>query len=218
MNNSLEKLIQEAESSLKTRPSLHQESKSRFIKSSTSTNKLKLQQQKNRYLYSQWKLAIAMKQLLSTVQKQESTTNDQQVHHYHHIHHHHYHHIYVDNTIAQEVIHKEPTNISTSSISSFFKYALDIVGGFIPSLSSNSSKLPKSVKYRTIFLSSLLILQRYNKRNLWIRRGQYLMHAWKSRRFYLYTHWVQKAHLLHFMLQIFASSSSSSASSKRHLF
>jgi hypothetical protein len=225
MNISLEKLIREAESSLQTHLSLPEPSTSNLRKnvpqediSLNDEYKLKSQQQKNRYLYSQWKLAFTMKQLLSTVQHQEHTIHDHQIHHYHHhIHHHIYHHADTKKSHAsvQEPIYNSSSDKSIFPLTSLFKYAMDAVGGLIPQqpLFSNRSALSKSVKYRTIFLSSLLILQRYNKHHLWIRRSQYLILTWKSRRFQLYTQWVQKAHLLHFMLQIFASSSSL----KRHL-
>lgn len=116
MNQSLQNLIKEAESSLNTRLSTfdalvdHSSTTSSRLRKTKSCPKLDKQlQQKKRYLYSQWKLAITMKQFIETVQittkekkleskiantiiENNNTTIHHHHHHIHHIHHHHHHH------------------------------------------------------------------------------------------------------------------------------
>ncbi|KAG2228689.1 hypothetical protein INT48_001722 [Thamnidium elegans] len=110
MNQSLEKLIQEAETSLNTHLTLDSNSYSlkrsnscpRFTttilpqsrrKSDVSISlmqqelfekqgQIQLQQQQRRYLHSQWKLAMAMKQLVQTVQNIIETNNNVQFDHH----------------------------------------------------------------------------------------------------------------------------------------
>lgn len=219
MNHSLENLIQEAEMSLNTRPHAYIK-KSRTCpkfttksESADKTRQTQQRQQKKRYLQSQWKLAIAMKQFLETVQ---NTTEDK-VHIVQHNHiHHHYHHVYhhYENTTSiQEENYvitqkKEPVKKLTrspSSLQSLFEYALHTVG-IIPQAEKPvvvTTHLSQPIKFRAMFLATLLILKKFNKNPIWIRRGNMISTRWKSNQ-RQYSLWTKKSRLLFFILYLLA--------------
>lgn len=218
-----------------------------------SERRFKAQQQKRRYFHSQWKLAIAMKSLVQTVQKSTApdikrveikNLNDNVVVH-HHIHH-HYHHVYHHYSDIQEIQApiKEITpeasdsmerkltvvpNISqevatnsvsssmmrrdSSSLSSLFKYALHTAAGMIseprsskPSVKNMTKHVPRPVKIRTIFVATVIILQKYNKTSLWSNRGNYLLSRWNQISKQQCELWIRNSHLLHLVIQLVALS------------
>ncbi|CEP12935.1 hypothetical protein [Parasitella parasitica] len=238
MNQSLQNLILEAESSLNADlPTFDVNADHEFFSSSRlqknescPTLDNKQLQQKRRYLFSQWKLAITMKQLINTIQttskekkvrSENIDTHSIAVHHHHHIHHHHYHHQdYPEMTEAKtrSPLSSDTASLpqsqkilrNTSSLTSFFKYAIDTVGGFIPQLPPSSTrdmsqsinataKLSKLTLHRMMFLSTIIIIQKFNYSRLWIRRGDQMLNYWKSRPLYLKP-WIQRAKLLYYIL------------------
>ncbi|CAO3635445.1 unnamed protein product [Mucor hiemalis] len=217
-----------------------------------SERQLKAQQQKRRYFHSQWKLAIAMKSLVQTVQKStihetkavEPQTLDKNVVVHHHIHHHYHHvyHHYNDNIKEIEVPLKEikpeasdlmeckltvvpnksqevPLNSvgasmmrrDSSSLSSLFKYALHTAAGMISeprspkaSVKNITKHIPRPVKIRTIFVATVLILQKYNKTAVWTNRGNFLLSRWSQISKQQCDLWIRHSHLLHLVIQLVA--------------
>jgi hypothetical protein len=268
MNQSLEKMIEEAETSLNTNLTLHADphllrrsrSCPRFTirrnsairrKSSSSISiaeakeelyeserQVKLQQQKRRYFHSQWKLAIAMKQLAQTVQsttyqaRQESSTTsvNDTIPVVHHIHHHHYHHhiyhhygeskpiIETEETIEKVeppvVIKSNPVNSSmmrrdSSSLTSLFKYALHTAGLIPvpqpqPTIKSVTKKITNTVKIRTMFIATVLVLQKFNKTPIWVNRGNYLNTRWNQISKQQCQYWKRHSSLLLLVIQLVA--------------
>ncbi|KAG2205274.1 hypothetical protein INT47_009539 [Mucor saturninus] len=219
MNHSLEKLIQEAEMSLNTRPHAYMK-KNRtcpnFTTKSESADKIRQtqqRQQKKRYLQSQWKLAIAMKQFVETVQ---NTTDNKiqtiQHNHIHHHYHHHYHHYENTTSIQEEAFmitqEEEPVKKmtrSSSSLQSLFKYALHTVG-IIPQVEKPvvvTTHLSQPTKFRTMFLATLLILKKFNKSPIWIQRGKMISTQWKSKH-RQWSLWTKRSRLLFFVLYLLA--------------
>jgi hypothetical protein len=296
MNQSLEKLIGEAETSLNTRlslipplkrtrscpkftaklysdSSLRRKSNSAISVGPDHDNdneekerQIQLQQQKKRYFHSQWKLAIAMKQFVQTVQNttnqikteditQSSSSSVQVVHHiHHHYHHHHVYHHY-ENNIANieeieevestaEIISNPLTNQnnkpalsrqeedaspsnqannsmtassipSSSSLASLFKYALHTVVGIIPQPQSHPHPQQQEpikpvanpivlnpVKLRSMFLATILIMQKFNKRAIWIKRGNLLFSRWTQKSKQQRQYWIQKSQVLLFVIHL----------------
>lgn len=221
MNHSLEKLIQEAEMSLNTRPSYAYMKKSRSCPKFTNKSELvdktrqtHQRQQKKRYLESQWRLSIAMRQFIETVQN----TSDEKVQVVQHQHiHHHYHHVYhhYDNTtsikkgfVITQQEEEEPIKKMTrspSSLQSLFKYALHTVGIINQAEKpvEVATHLSQSVKVRSMFLATLLIMQKFNKKPIWIRRGNMISARWKSKQ-RQWTLWIKTSRLLFFVLYLLA--------------
>ncbi|KAI8080934.1 hypothetical protein BDF21DRAFT_418082 [Thamnidium elegans] len=231
MNQSLEKLIQEAETSLNTHLTLDSNSYSlkrsnscpRFTttilpqsrrKSDVSISlmqqelfekqgQIQLQQQQRRYLHSQWKLAMAMKQLVQTVQNIIETNNNVQV-----VHHHHYHHVYHhyenSSTITEEIIITESEHDlsipikKTTSLTSLFKQAF-YSAVYQSSKSTEMIALSESAKLRAMFLATLIFSQRFNVKPIWIKRGHLLLSRWKKRSKAQYNLWTNRSRLLHFI-------------------
>lgn len=231
MNQSLEKLIQEAETSLNTHLTLDTNSytlkrsnscprftttilpqtrrKSDFDISSMQQDfidkqgQIQLQQQQRRYLHSQWKLAMAMKQLIQTVQNIIESNNNIQV-----VHHHHYHHVYHhyenSSTITEEIIitqseHDLPIPIKkTTSFTSLFKQAFNS-NLLFPPKTTQVVTLSETVKLRTMFLATLVLSQRFNKKPIWIKRGHLLLSRWRQRSKAQYNLWTNRSRLLHFI-------------------
>lgn len=220
MNHSLEKLIQEAEMSLNTRPHAYMK-KSRSCPKFTyktelidKNRQIQQRQQKKRYLQSQWKLAISMKQFVQAVQNTTDDNNIQAVQH-HHIHH-HYHHVYhhyeKSTSIQEEKFilsqQEEPVKKMTrspSSLQSLFKYALHTVGIIPQAEKAVVVTTHKSIKFKTMFLATLLILQKFNKKPIWIKRGNIISIQWnqksKQRQWIL---WIKTSRLLFFILYLLA--------------
>lgn len=231
MNQSLEKLIQEAETSLNTHLTLDSNSYSlkrsnscpRFTttilpqtrrKSDVSVSlmqhelfekqaQIQLQQQQRRYLHSQWKLAMAMKQLVQTVQNIIETNNTVQV-----VHHHHYHHVYYhyenSSTITEEIIITESEHDlsipirKTASLTSLVKQAF-YSAVYQSNKSTEMATLSESAKLRTMFLATLIFSQKFNVKPIWIKRGHLLLYRWKKRSKAQYNLWTNRSRLLHFI-------------------
>ncbi|KAI8638682.1 hypothetical protein BD408DRAFT_446593 [Parasitella parasitica] len=150
-------------------------------------------------------------------------------HHHHHYHHHHYHHDYPEMTeaIARSPLSPDTASLppsqkmlrSVPSLTSLFKYAIDTIGGFIPQLPPSSitdmpqikpiltANLSKSTLHRTMFLSTILIIRKFNCSSLWIRRGDQMLGRWISRPLY-FKPWVQKAKLFCYILHLVVNFSS----------
>ncbi|KAL7323745.1 hypothetical protein PS15p_210358 [Mucor circinelloides] len=122
---------------------------------------------------------------------------------------------------------------SASSLTSLFKYAIDTVGGFIPqsppssiatdmpqtkpiiktTKTTTSSNLSKPTLHRAMFLSTILMMRKFNYSSLWIRRGNQVETYWKSRP--RYDNLLRKeAQLLWYILQLFISKSTISSSTR----
>ncbi|CAO3655760.1 unnamed protein product [Mucor fragilis] len=121
---------------------------------------------------------------------------------------------------------------SASSLTSLFKYAIDTVGGFIPQSppSSITTDMPQtkpiitttktatlpniSTLHRAMFMTTVLIVRKFNYSLLWIRRGKQVETYWKSRP--RHAHLLRnKAHLLWYILQLFVSKSTISSSTRK---
>ncbi|GAA5797136.1 hypothetical protein HPULCUR_002515 [Helicostylum pulchrum] len=233
MNQSLEKLIQEAETSLNTHLTLDSNSYSlkrsnscpRFTttilpqtrrKSVVSVSsmqqelfekqgQIQLQQQQRRYLHSQWKLAMAMKQLVQTVQNIIETNSNVQV-----VHHHHYHHVYHhyenSSTITEEIIITEsehdlsmPPIKKVASLTSLVKQAFYSAVYQSSKSTEMATTLSESAKLRTMFLATLIFSQKFNVKPIWIQRGHLLLSRWKKRSKAQCNLWTNRSRLLHFI-------------------
>lgn len=123
---------------------------------------------------------------------------------------------------------------SASSLTSLFKYAIDTVGGFIPQSppSSIATDMPqakpiittakaatvshasKATLHRAMFLSTVLMMRKFNYSSLWIRRGNQVETYWKSRP--RHAHLLgDRAQLLWYILQLFVSKSTISNSTRK---
>ncbi|KAI8047387.1 uncharacterized protein B0P05DRAFT_592655 [Gilbertella persicaria] len=228
MNESLEKLIEEAKHSLDARVSLYHNSdfllkKSRSCPSLQSEDnsvdpiEIDLQlKQKKRFLYSQWRLAIAMRQLTETIQHSDPDTSHIMHHHVHHVYHHQRKYntaqekqdIVIQENVDVKIIPLPPKNTkmlqSATSLTSLFKY---VVGELIavPQPITQQTNKPKAitsttVKYRTMFFSTLLLLLPQRHENFWTRRSRLLQSKWKLR--HEYPLWIQRAHLFMYILKL----------------
>ncbi|KAK4513702.1 uncharacterized protein ATC70_005707 [Mucor velutinosus] len=121
---------------------------------------------------------------------------------------------------------------SASSLTSLFKYAIDTVGGFIPQSPPSSiktdipqtkpiitttktafSSLSKPTLHRAMFISTILMMRKFNYSSLWFRRGNQVETYWKSRP--RYSNLLRnRAQLLWYILQLFVSKSTISRTTR----
>lgn len=66
--------------------------------------------------------------------------------------------------------------------------------------------VPRPVKIRTIFVATVIILQKYNKTSLWSDRGNYLLSRWNQISKQQCELWIRNSHLLHLVIQLVALS------------
>lgn len=201
MNASLQRLIQEAQSSLNSR--YHQPAASLKKSQSCPTFSSQLQQKK-RYLHSQWKLTIAMKQFLETVNNSNTFEDTTTIHHYHH-HHHHHHYYHTSST-------NNNNNLSSLSLSSFIKYAVNTVTDLIPQQNNNNNNntlfptinatiQSKPIKHRMMFLCTIVISQKFTNL-LWSKRSRLLSNHWRQNRPHLYHKWMHKSKLFFYVIHL----------------
>lgn len=229
MNEALLKLIQEAQSSLNTRYLQPPLKKSQSCPTFNSEESQLLQ--KKRYLHSQWKLTIAMKQFIETVHNnkytpvQPETVANTTIHHHHHHHYYHKQPTSIPEEIEEEeeedkeeeeakVVEEEKLPANTTikhkplskamSLSSFFKYAVNTVNELIP---QQAKEVPvkviesKTIKHRMMFLCTIVISQKFNFKRTIWITRSRILLNHWKQRQNLYTMWITKSKLFFYVIQ-----------------
>lgn len=203
MNEALAKLIEEAETCLST----HDLKRSQSCPGSIQDQKSKQLLQKKRYLQSQWKLKLAIKQFVDTAYRPNTTTNHYHIHH----HHHHYHNHYTSEHLIEEEIEEAKINRnqktlnnndtppkSVLSLASLLNYAASRI---LPQSKHKPLKIiqeiqNKRLKYRMMLLCTIIMIFKLN--NKWAKRRKILYNRWRFKD--VYDMWIHKAKLLYYII------------------
>ena len=150
---------------------------------------------------------------------------------HHHIHHHHYHHICQhdkSNITTTRLTSIPETNVSpvaqqrtcsnpvysssikrgdNSALTSLFKYALQTAGiiqepSYTPKLIPKTIKNP--IKMRTMFVATVILLQKFNSSILWKRRSDRLISRWNMVSKQRYNLWIKNSNLVLLIMQLIA--------------